>query len=194
MASSFLKGLVTDYGKLGYQLWHRPLKMASLVYEREIGGGDLVFCFTFNLAGDLRTKMALTLEILSDQMHRLPRNSAEHTLLYFFASFRRFKSALCHLLCEATCSLRTDKQLGNNVTSVDEYSKIVTVQQLGDRIMHIMHISRLKHNNRPFYSCELSYLAMNASEAGVELALIQTSLLFSCKCKLVSIRTTWFAQ
>ena len=40
MASSFLKGLVTDYGKLGYQLWHRPLKMASLVYEREIGGGD----------------------------------------------------------------------------------------------------------------------------------------------------------
>ena len=37
MASSFLKGLVTDYGKLGYRLWHRPLKMASLVYEREIG-------------------------------------------------------------------------------------------------------------------------------------------------------------
>ena len=44
--------------------------------------------------------------------------------------------------------------------------------------------------NRPFYSCVLSYLAMNASEAGVELALIQTSLLFSCKCQLVSIRTT----
>ena len=44
--------------------------------------------------------------------------------------------------------------------------------------------------NRPFYSCVLSYLAMNASEAGVDLALIQTSLLFSCKCKLVSIRTT----
>ena len=38
MASSILKGLVTNYGKLGYQLWHRPLKMASLVYEREIGG------------------------------------------------------------------------------------------------------------------------------------------------------------
>ena len=44
--------------------------------------------------------------------------------------------------------------------------------------------------NRPFYSCVLSYLAVNASEAGVELALIQTSLLFSCKYKLVSIRTT----
>ena len=36
--------------------------------------------------------------------------------------------------------------------------------------------------NRPFYSCVLSYLAMNASEAGVELALIQTSHLFLCKC------------
>ena len=42
MTSSFLKGLVTDYGKLGYQLWHRPLKMASLVYEREISGGTTV--------------------------------------------------------------------------------------------------------------------------------------------------------
>ena len=47
---------------------------------------------------------------------------------------------------------------------------------------------------RPFYSCVLSYLAMNASEAGVDLALIQTSRLLSCKCYLVSIRTTWFAQ
>ena len=38
MGSSTLKGLVANSGKLGYQLWHRPLKMASLVYEREIGG------------------------------------------------------------------------------------------------------------------------------------------------------------
>ena len=44
--------------------------------------------------------------------------------------------------------------------------------------------------NRPFYSCVLSYLAMNASEAGGDLALIQTFKLFSCKCKLVSMRTT----
>ena len=44
--------------------------------------------------------------------------------------------------------------------------------------------------NRPFYSCVLSYLAMNASEAGGDLALIQTSLVFSFKCKLVSIRKT----
>ena len=50
--------------------------------------------------------------------------------------------------------------------------------------------------NWPFYSCVLSYMypAMNASEAGGDLALIQTSLLFSCKCQLVKIRTTWFAQ
>ena len=106
-----------------------------------------MFWFTFNLAVDFRPKMALTLEILSDQMHTLPRNSAEHTLFLFFASFRRSKSALRHLLCEATCSLRTDKQQGNNVTSVDEYSKIVTVQQLGDRIVHIMHIPRPKYNS-----------------------------------------------
>ena len=98
-----------------------------------------MFWLTFNLAVDFRPKMALSLEILSDQMHTLPRNSADHTLSLFFASFRRSKSALCHLLCETTCSLRTDKQLGN-VTSVDEYSKIVTAQQLGDRIIHIMRI------------------------------------------------------
>ena len=73
--------------------------------------------------------MELTLEILSDQMHMLPLNSAEHTLFLFFASFRKSKSALCRLLCKATCLLRTDdKQLGINVTSVDEYSKIVTAQ------------------------------------------------------------------
>ena len=103
-----------------------------------------MFWFPFNLTVDFRPKMALTLEVLSDQMHTLPRNRAEHTRFLFFASFRGSKSALCHLLCEATSSLRTDKQLGNNVTSVDEYSKIVTVQQLGDRIMHL---SRLKYNS-----------------------------------------------
>ena len=41
MASSTLKDLVANSGKLGYQLWHRPLKMASLVYEREIGVGAI---------------------------------------------------------------------------------------------------------------------------------------------------------
>ena len=38
-------------------------------------------------------------------------------------------------------------KLGNNTTSDDEYSKIVTAQQLGHRIMHIMQISRLKYNS-----------------------------------------------
>ena len=37
----------------------------------------------------------------------------------------------------------------------------------------------LPYNNRPFYSWVLSYLAMNASGAEGDLALIQTSLLFS---------------
>ena len=48
----------------------------------------------------------------------------------------------------------------------------------------------LRRSIRPFYSCVLSYLAMNASEAGGDLALMQTYLLLSCKCQLVSIRTT----
>ena len=39
---------------------------------------------------------------------------------------------------------------------------------------------------RPFYSSALSYLAINAKEAGGDLALIQTSPLFSFKCQLVS--------
>ena len=55
--------------------------------------------------------------------------------------------------------------------------------------------SKLSHSGRrrvlmwnmPFYSCVLSYLAMNASEAGGDLALIQSSQLFSCKCQLVRV-------
>ena len=41
---------------------------------------------------------------------------------------------LCRQQCVLVC------QGLNNVTSVDEYSKIVTAQQLADRITHIMHI------------------------------------------------------
>ena len=98
-------------------------------------------------------------------MHTLLRNSAGHTLFLFFASFKRSKSALCHLLCEVTCSLRTDKQLGN-VTSVVEYSKIVIAQQFGDRTMHIihiflrfMHISRLKYNSGKLFRAAKKLLA-----------------------------------
>ena len=83
-------------------------------------------------------------------MDTLPLKSAGHTLLLFLASFGRSKSAL-YLLSETTCSLITDKRLGRNVTSADEYSKVVTAHQSDDRIMHIvlriMHISRLKYNN-----------------------------------------------
>ena len=61
---------------------------------------------------------------------------------------------------------------------------------MGSNPVEALIFFRLLLSNRPFYSCVLSYLAMNASEVGVELALIQTSLFFSCKCKLVSIRTT----
>ena len=35
--------------------------------------------------------------------------------------------------------------------------------------------------NRPFYSCVLGVLAWIESEAGVDLVLIETSLLFLCK-------------
>ena len=77
----------------------KPIRF--LTFKFSLNGGDLVFWFTFNLAVDFRPKMALTLEILSDQMHTLPRNSAVDTIFLFFASFRRSKSALCHLLCKA---------------------------------------------------------------------------------------------
>ena len=40
-----------------------------LNFKFSLNGGDLVFWLTFNLAVDFRPKMALTLEILSDQMH-----------------------------------------------------------------------------------------------------------------------------
>ena len=77
-----------------------------LNFKFSLSGGDLVFWFTFNLAVDFRLKMALTLEILSDQMHTLPRNSAEHTLFLFSA------------ICFAKQRVRSEltKKLGNSVT------------------------------------------------------------------------------
>ena len=44
----------------------------------------------------------------------------------------------------------------------------------------------------PFYSCGSVTRPMNGSEAVGDLVLIQTSLLFLCKCRLVSITTTRF--
>ena len=40
-------------------------------------------------------------------------------------------------------------------------------------------------SNRPFYSCVLSYLAMNASEAGVDLALIPEEVGHAPNCIMV---------
>ena len=66
------------------------------------------------------------------------------------------------------------------------YSCLLDVQCSVDRINNIDTF--VINSNKPFYSCVLSYPTMNANEAGG--ALIQTSLLFSCKCQLVSKRTT----
>ena len=46
--------------------------------------------------------------------------------------------------------------------------------------------------NRPFYSCGSVTRPMNGSEAAGDFVLIQSSLLFLCKCRLVSIATTQF--
>ena len=87
----------------------KPIRFLNFKFS--LNGGALVFWFSFNFAvADFWPKMALTLEILSDQMHTFPRNSAVHTIFLFVASFRWSKSAFCHLLCKATCSLRNDKQ------------------------------------------------------------------------------------
>ena len=61
----------------------KPIRFLNFKFS--FNGGDLVFWFTFNLVVDFRPKMALTLEILSDQMHTLPRNSAVHTIFLFFS-------------------------------------------------------------------------------------------------------------
>ena len=53
-------------------------------------------------------------------------------------------------------------------------------------------LSRLPQLNRPFYSCGSVTRPMNGSEAAGDFVLIQSSLLFLCKCRLVSITTTQF--
>ena len=54
----------------------------------------------------------------------------------------------------------------------------------------IVPLGNLKFSsNGPFYNCVLSDLALDWKRGWVDLALIETSLLFICRCKLVSIRT-----
>ena len=48
------------------------------------------------------------------------------------------------------------------------------------------------NSNRPFYSCGSVTRPMNGSEAAGDFVLIQSSLLFLCKCRLVNITTTQF--
>ena len=45
----------------------------------------------------------------------------------------------------------------------------------------IVGAENLLNRNRPFYSCLLSDLPLNSSEAGSDLVLIKTSLLLLCK-------------
>ena len=105
-----------------------------------------MFWFTFNLAVDFRPKMPLTLEILSDQMHTLPIGialSTQFSTSSLVLGRLNLHSAICFAKQRARSEL-TNK-LGNNLTSVDEYSKIVTAQQLGDRIITscTLHVSNI---------------------------------------------------
>ena len=123
----------------------KPIRFLNFKFS--LHGGDLVFWFTFNLAVDFRPKMALTVEILSDKC-TLYLGIALSTQ-FFFSSLVLGGLNLRSVICFAKQRVRSEltNKLSNNVTSVDEYSKIVTAQQLGDRTMHIMHISRLKYNS-----------------------------------------------
>ena len=53
----------------------------------------------------------------------------------------------------------------------------------------LLSLSVLNIGNRPFYSCVLSW-PLNENEAGGDLVLIETSLLFLCKFVVISMRRT----
>ena len=122
----------------------KPIRFLNFKFS--INGGDLVFWFTFNLAVDFRPKMALTLEILSDQMRTFFYLGIALSTQFSSSSLVLGGLNLDSAICFAKQRVRSEltNKLGNNVTSVDEYSKIVTAQQLDDRIMHI---SRLKYSS-----------------------------------------------
>ena len=56
----------------------------------------------------------------------------------------------------------------------------LTIYETLEKIIYILE-TYWAITNRPFYSCVLSVLAWIESEAGVDLVLIETSLLFLCK-------------
>ena len=143
-----------------------------------------MFCATFNLDVYFRPKMALTLEILSHQMHTLPRNSAGNTLSLFFATFKRSKSALCHLLCEATCSLR-----------IDYFTVVCSViwplngsEARGD--LALIMTSLLLSCKRPSkYYNNLIYTAKTVNKVTCSLAAIQWPGHWANNCKMVYWQT-----
>ena len=70
-------------------------------------------------------------------------------------------------------------KLPNGVKGYSEIHVSLCTQIFSDTLDVAFHTKKYQLNNinSPFYSCVLSYLAMNASEAGGDLALIQTFLL-----------------
>ena len=92
------------------------------------------------------------------------------------------QSPFSYLLSDQDCSMAIHAAFGNVL--------------LGSTLAH--QLSDLKTTNttfnRPFYSCLIGCLALNESEAGGDLVLIQTSLPFLCKFLLISMRTASLAQ
>ena len=77
------------------------------------------------------------------------------------------------------------KEITNRSKIGDNKLKVEFLEKWSDQCDFL--ISRYRcFMNRPFYSCVL----MNESEAGVDLVLIETSLLFLCKFLLISMTTT----
>lgn len=76
------------------------------------------------------------------QSSRIP---SAHLFLYIQVSsslgFQRSKSVLCHLHCKAMCSLKRQKQLGNNVPlNANETISQTSKQQVGNRFT--FHVSK----------------------------------------------------
>ena len=103
------------------------------------------------------------------------------------------KMFVCKLLSRRPC---------RPICSVSTYRLLVLVY--GEHCVRLYVISSLKKSWNPSYLFTtkghftvvrlVTWPWVQVSRAGGDLTLIRTYLLFSCKCKLVSIRTTWFAQ
>ena len=76
---------------------------------------------------------------------------------------------------------------------------------LSRSVQHLSHSCQCLHSDCLHLPCDVDYLTNaymlsfetehNEAPASLQdLVLVQTSFLFSCKCKLVSVRRTWFTQ